>query len=258
MSLIPSKRAGGRNAKEPLPLDIPQVDATRLRLREIAAKVQGNHVADLPTLPGVSSLSIAIRSLPGGRAMFVEFCQFAMLNQLPASQKFWLVLADLTPTQRASVSYDDVCAAAGVRPSQLLMEVMGCAMEFGHDVGNLVAAASHIAIVRQTTKSAMRIGGEYSKIAQRDREMLFEHHAFIPTAQRVASSVVVNANASANAQAAAAVSSDPSVPSFSGTMHDLHEVRQQTQQQLDEASKASTVIDVKPTRVTVTVPGSRD
>lgn len=255
MTLVRSKKAGGRHSTDKLPIqNLPVVDETRMRLREIAQKISGGQtLTDLPTIPGVSSLSIAVRKLPGGRMQFMEFAQFAALNLCPAAQKFWMVLADLSINQRATVSYDDVCAAAGVRPSQLLMEIMGCAMEFGHDVGNLVAAAAHVSIVHQTTKSAMRIGGDYAKVAQRDREMLFEHHGFIPVAARAAS-VTVNANASANAQAAAAVSADPSVPSFSGTMRGLQSIRDQTQRRL-EAGEANEPIDVVPTRVTVTVPG---
>lgn len=223
---------------DPLPFDLKKQDEIRLKLRDVVRRVRpdtaGALPKDLPTIPGVQSLSIATRYIDGGRQRFIEFVQMAMLNRLPACEKFWLVYADLLPGERMVVSYDDVCAAAGVRPSELMAEVVSTGMEFGTDVGNLAAAALHPAIVHQTGKSAKRIAGQYADIAMKDRHAMLQARGFLPVPK--GAQVHVHASASANAQAAAAASADPSVPSFAENMAALTHPRAAVQQQLIEAT----------------------
>lgn len=198
---------------------------------------------DLPTIPGVQSLAIATRYIDGGRQRFIEFLQMGMLNQLPNCVKWWAVYADLLSSERSRVSYDDVCAAAGVRPSELMAEIVSTAMEYGTDVGNLVAAALHPAIVHQAGKSAKRIGGEFAEIAMKDRHALLQARGFLPVPK--GASIHVHANASANAQAAAAAQADPSVPSFSDSMTALTAPRQAVQRQLVEANQELAPLDAQ-------------
>jgi hypothetical protein len=62
--------------------------------------------------------------------------------------------------------------------------------------------------VSKTIESAMRFDGPNAKIAQRDREMIFQHQKFIPVPHDPGISI------STSVSAAAAVASQPSVPSF--------------------------------------------
>ena len=192
----------------------------------------GNKIDALPTIPGVQSLALATRYIDGGRVRFIEYMQLAMLNDLPHATKWWAAYADLLPGQRAMCSYDDVCAAAGVRPSELMAEIVSTAMEYNIDVGNLVAASVHPAIVHQAGKSAKRIGGEYAEIAFKDRLLMPQARQFAP----VPKGTSVHVHASANAQAAAAAASDPSVPTFADDLASLTAPRQSIQRQLTEST----------------------
>lgn len=253
-------RESGRRIGRPdaPPFETSASDSLRLKLREIGRRIfNGNSTmpANLPTIPGVQSLSIATRYIDGGRTRFVEYVQFAMLNHREHSTRWWMVYADLLPAERHRVSYDDVCAAAGVAPAALMSEVVSVAMEFGNDVGNLVAAAVHPAIVHQAGKSAKRIGGQHAQIGLEDRKMMLQHQGFAP----VPKGASIHVHASATAQAAAAASADPSVPGFADDMAALARPRQGVQRQLTEASHDLDPIDIRASRVAspVTVP-SRD
>lgn len=200
----------------------------------------------------MQSLSLATRYIDGGRTRFIEYIQFAVLNKLAQATRWWMVYADLLPSERVSVSYDDVCAAAGVTPQSLMAEIVSIAMEYGTDVGNLVAAAVHPAIVHQAGKSAKRIGGQHAAVALEDRKMMLQHQGFAP----VPKGASIHVHASATAQAAAAASADPSVPGFADDMDALARPRQGVQRQLMDANRdcdpiaqPATLLDVDPVRV---------
>lgn len=231
------RRRGGPHQPDAIPFEISKPDALRLKLREHLRQTNRMGAVQLPSLPGIQSLSIATRYIEGGRKRFLEFMQLAVLNEMPHAIKWWAVFADLLPGERTRVSYDDVCAAAGVQPSALMSEVVSCAMEYTVDVGNLVAASLHPHVVKAAGTSAKRIDGEHAQVALEDRRMLFQHQNFIPIPK--GASVHVHANATANAQAAAAATAEPSVPSFADDMQALGPSRQRVQQQLIEGSAPS-------------------
>lgn len=251
----------------PLPFKLTNADNTRMKLREIHRRLQGVDgggvsANDLPTLPGVQSLSIACRFIEGGRVAFIEFMQMAVLNEIDCAKKWWLVFAELTPAERAVVSLDDVCAASGVRPSELMANIVATAMEYGNDVGNLIHASMHPGIVIQGAKSAKRIGGDHAAIALRDREMMFQHAGFLPSGKTVAP-VNVNVNntatASSNAASMAAARATPSLPMFSSTMRSVGRVRHGVQQQITGDVPADTApLEELPVREAVVVPGATD
>lgn len=207
-------------------LPMTRTERVRVRLRDklrtrLMKSTGDPGLTRLPTLPGVSSLSIATRYLPGGRERFVEYVQFAAVNDHEIAKQWIFVYDDLLPSERQIVSFDDVCLAAGVKATELMALVVSTAMEYGIDVGNLVAAAGHPEVVAKAVESASRIAGKGAMIGLRDREMLFQHHNFVPTGRGSGPIVQVNQHASANAQAAAVADADPSVPSFAHTMHAL-------------------------------------
>jgi len=204
-----------REGQTPFSADLPLQDRIRLQLRSIAHKMDGEN-AGLRlgrTLPGVQSLSFATRYLEGGRTRFLELVQLAALNNHPVACKWYAVYADLDLNGRLHASFDDVCAAAGIAPDQLMACLVSTGMKQGIDVGNLCAAALHPDIVKASAESAKRIVGDYVEIGLEDRRMQFQHHNFIPTPKGM------TVNISANAKAAAAASAEPTVPKFAEDVH---------------------------------------
>lgn len=202
----------------------------RVRLRnKMLAKNGPATLRDLPTLPGVQSLSIATRYLEGGRDRFIEFVQLAHLNAQPAATKWFIVYADLLPSERVRASFDDICAASGVKPSELMAVVTAAAMEMGVDVGNLVAAVTHPQVVAAGARAAIHPAGI------EDRRMMFQHQGFIP----IQKGAQINIHASANAQAAAAVkSSNPELPTFESDLTAIQQ-RSETDQPARQLAPAS-------------------
>lgn len=211
------------------------------------ARTQGD--ATLPTIPGVQSLSLATRHLNGGRDHFIELVQLAALEDDPDAIKFLSVLATLSPYERKMCNFDEVCVAAGVRPSKLVGAVTSCAMEHGADVGNLVYAASHPKVVAAGIAAALKPEG------QRDREMLFQHAGFIPIPK--STTVNVNASASAAAQAAAAAQgSATGLPSFGDDIRAVGAAGKTAVAQLEAAREAEGITfdgEVVPERVPAAV-----
>lgn len=200
---------------------------------KLRARYTGGVGVKLETVGGVQSLSMAARYLDGGRARFLEYVQFAALCEIETAVKFWTVFADLLPGERVVVNFDDVVAAAGVNPGKLMGDIVAVAMQYGADVARLIAASMHPAIVAQAGRSAKRIGGDYADIAHKDRVLMLQAGGTVAAPK--GHTVVVNAHASANAQAASLAAADPSVGSFADTMNSLRTVRQSVQQRLIES-----------------------
>lgn len=173
----------------------------------------------LATLPGIHVLTRTIRYVQGGRKTFLEFVQLAMQEGNGPAGEFWNIFMDLTPHERNKVSLDDVCWAAGVQPSDLMGSIVTVAMEFGRDMGNFVAAAMHPQVVRKHIDSALDINGANPEISLKDRHAFLQANKFLPTPK--GTGVVINNATSANSQAAAAASAEPTVPSFSDDMRDI-------------------------------------
>ena len=202
---------------------------------------KGGASLKLCTLPGVQGLSHATRFIDGGRDAFIEFVQIAVQNRNETAIKWWAVFAELPPYPRSIVSLDDVCAASGVKPSDLMPVVVSTAMTLGMDVGNLVAAAMHPKVIAAHVRSAAHIGGEHAEIHHKDRLAFLQARNMAPLPKNT--TINVNANASASAKAAAQARNEPSVPSFSDEMATLSDPRATVQGQITEG----TVIEVDPT-----------
>ena len=170
----------------------------------------------LATLPGIQALTRAIRFIPGGRPVFIEHIQLAMQNGSEPATRFWELFCELEESDRKKASLDDVCYACGVQPEDLMAATVSSAMQFGRDVGNMVAAAFTPKVVKKLGESALRIDGDYAKVAQKDRQAFLQGQGILPAPR--SASVTVNANASANSQAAAAAAAEPSVPNFADDM----------------------------------------
>jgi hypothetical protein len=154
------------------------------------------------------SSSNMLRFVPKGRDRYLAHVLRAARDGNVAARRWWLVYSELSEAQQLRVDLDAIAVAAGTTPKEMMLIVIGAAMDLGHDVAEWTAASMHPEIVSQTAKSALRISGEYVNTAQKDREWMLQHNKFIPD-QR-GPRVVVNASA----QAAAAAQTQPSVPTF--------------------------------------------
>jgi hypothetical protein len=160
------------------------------------------------SLPGHSSLSLALRYLDGGRAAFFNWIQLAAMAEIEAAKKVWFVYEDLPKSLQSKASPEDLCAAAGVNPRDLLTAIAGLAFDLNVDMANLMAAVAHPHVVRQTIKSASRIGGNYAAIAYADRKNLLQHASFVPMPKGASINITNRLDAQAT------LSSSASVPKF--------------------------------------------
>jgi hypothetical protein len=154
------------------------------------------------------ALARNLRFVRGGRFLFVAYIQRAAQNGDIEAQSWMEVWNDLPLSYQKSTDLDSICEAADVRPDKMLGLVVSTAMRLGVDMGDLVANVMHPELVSRAVKSAMRIDGDYAGVAQKDREMLFQHQKFIPIPRETGVSI------SASVSAAAMASAQPSVPSF--------------------------------------------
>lgn len=195
--------------------DLTDTERARLELRKVQRKLSKNEAnVTLPTLPGVQPFSAMTRFIEGGRDAVIDIIQMAVLNNDPAAVAWWEVYRELPSYPRSIVSFDDVCAASGVTPQQLIITLVTTAMNWGRDVGNLVQAITAPKVVTKLVESAQRIDGPHAEIGLKDR------HAFLQAQGTLLAprSATINVHASANAQAASVAEKEPSVPSFTETI----------------------------------------
>lgn len=172
----------------------------------------------------------AIRFTRDGRQTFIAHIERAMRNGRPEARAWWLIYGDLTESQQDRCDLDDVCEAAGIAPNDLMAIVLSEAARVGMDIADMTNNILYPKVVRQTIRSAMRIGGEHADIAQRDRELVLQHNKYIPTKGSQGTQVTVNNSAQAAAHAAAA--SQPSVPTFAESMMAPTQALSEVQEQL--------------------------
>lgn len=227
---LPDPPASGIAGDTPFP-----INSVKERAKRTLARKYGR---TLPEMPTINALAFTIRYLPGGRNRFLEFVKLASQNGDPVADAWWKVFCELVPSERKNVSFDDVCAGAGVKPSALLASVVGHGVEAMTDMGNLVAAAFHPEVIAAMGKSALKID---SDIGSEDRKLFLQGKGFLPTPK--GASIHLHANASASSQAAAASSSEPSVPKFAADIASLADSRSEVQRQLAEAAPQVDVID---------------
>lgn len=208
--------------------DIQELEAASAR--QLTPQQETNRRAlarGLRTPPSMQPLAQVIRFVPGGRDAFVGYIQRAARNGDPDAKKFWDVYVDLRPLTQQRIDLDAVAEAAGVPPDTLVAVAVSTVMRLGADAADLFAAATQPMVVRQTVKSAMRIGGQHARVAQKDREFVLQHHKWIPTR----GTVNVSATANASSQAAAAAAAHPSVPTFAESLNSSVHAKQSVQQE---------------------------
>lgn len=193
-------------------------EAGRLREKLKAHRVR-NGYRELPTIPGVQSLSVNIRYIDGGRDRFVELVQNAALHNHDGATKWLYVYGTLTIQERARVNFDDICAASGVTPSALMATIVETEMNFNRDVSDVIRAIAKPKVVKTLIDSAIDRKGAHPEISERDRMRFLQADGTLPVPKGTVIQVA------ANAQAAAVAGLDESVPSFSQAMSNIKRVQ---------------------------------
>jgi hypothetical protein len=163
----------------------------RQRARQSLARAANLNRGQMKSLPGRHVLCAMTRTLNGGRQRFLDLISLAVQSGDPTAGHWWALFAMLKPWEQRIISFDDVCAASGVHPSDLLGAMVLHAHRAGENVTILVTLAMDPIIVAKIRESALPPN---------------------PT---------VSVHVTANARAAAAASADPSVPSFAADMQSL-------------------------------------
>ncbi len=168
----------------------------------------------------------------GGRDRFLDLVVKAALDGDETAKTWWATWEILKVTQQRIASFDDICAASGIKPSEFMAMIIATSMETDQAATEFVAQTFRHKVVRRMAKSAMRIGGQYAEIAQKDRHVFLQGRGFLPVPRSATMTVNVSANASANAKAAAAAASEPSMPDFLGDMQSLQGPKSAIQREL--------------------------
>jgi hypothetical protein len=200
----------------------------RKHLRELAAK------HGLPVLPVTSTLSMAMRLIPGGRRQFLEYIQLACLAKTPDGEtgqpdalRWWAVWEGLAPSARTRVTLDEVCFAAGVTPKAIVQVVAGLAFDLNCDLGDFISAVDHPQVVAKTIEIAKTAQGTA------ERRMLLDHAGFLPQPKGMnltLSQRVANMNVTGPAPM-------PGLPNFADDIRALEGPVGAVQQQLEAGVK---------------------
>jgi hypothetical protein len=172
---------------------------------------------------------MATRYIDGGRDTVLSYIHLAAMNGNDSAMTWWHVFEKLNKYEQSVVSYDDVCAASGISPKNILMAIAGAGYEANCDIANLLASHLHPKIVQASARVAQTDAGI------EDRKLMMQHQGFIP----VPKGMSININASSHAQAAASAhamsSNDSSVPSFLEDVDDIGSTDRIVQGELVEA-----------------------
>lgn len=232
----------GKVALNPLGT-LEEIERVRLELRRAYQRINNCDARDLPTIPGVDSISFQIRLIPNGRNWFIQGVQYTAMEGDPLAWKWLQLYLAVSPADREKLSLDDITAMADIRPSKLLGAMVQTLMQRGLDASHLVRAFLGPEVQRMQLESAQRITGDDKVVAQVDRRDFLQSIGMAPAPAR-GGGVTLNVqggNAVAASQAnavAAAKAEAPSVPSFLSDMQALAAPVKAVQAQLTAAPVA--------------------
>ena len=204
-----------------------RVESGELNINQVRKKNRSVLVEGESTHTPALTIAMILRFVPGGRKTAVEMIQAAAQNGDSAAKRWCLVWDDLRQIEQQRANMNAICEVAGIAPKDFMAIVISTAMEIGTDAADMTAALMHPRVVKQTAKSALRIGGEHASIAQQDRQWMLEHGKFIAPPKGI--SITQNASAQAAAAAAAA---QPSVPTFMDSIRNAGNATREIQRQL--------------------------
>ena len=131
-----------------------------------------------PVLPFSSTLSFVFRT-SGGKATAIEAARLVPPSSLlfPKFERFLYAWDQASPSDQERLNLEDLCSASDIPPDAFLSEVVPVLWRRNQDIGKIVAAVSHPAVIQATVDNAVN-GGTFGS---RDREMLHQNSGFLPT-----------------------------------------------------------------------------
>lgn len=207
--------------------DRPLREKLQHRYQQLAKRL-GKSVQKLPTLPDVHCLGEVAARLPRGRPELIQLIQAAMLADDPVAKAWWIVYADLNPTERDLVNLDEVGLAAGVQWWDVLGVLTVTGARLGTKIGRLIHAMTQPAVVAASARNAELLGEDGFP----DRQMLLQGSGIAPTPKGHTTQVTVTATA----QAAAATDTGRGLGFLEDVAH-AEEARGTVQQHLIEGTK---------------------
>lgn len=113
----------------------------------------------------------------GSRAQFAIALKTLAERGDEAATKLNEYYSSLTPNQQRRVTFDELVLKAEIDVIDFIKEMAGVMYELGVGFGNVLAAAHHPNVVAAGITQALEPAGV------KDRQMLFQHHRFLPTAK---------------------------------------------------------------------------
>lgn len=132
--------------------------------------------------------------------------------------------------ERAKATPEFVADLAGVDPEDVIAEVSRIYYRLGEDTSNIIASASHAAVVKKSIAVAKTTDGH------RDRKMLFEHSNFLPP--KTGGGIHVNASANAENKSATIVSAPELTSMESDTLRYTRILKSESVKLIDAPSEA--------------------
>ena len=193
------------------------------RLRAIS---RANGQRKVGTLARTRTLELAASKLNGGREAFVEYARYACAD-VPEVAPFVSLWDEMSKSDRHVLKLDDIAHLAALRDKTLISAVAGAASELNVDISDMLAAHELPAVVKASIKAAKTARGT------KDREMLMQHHQFIPIPR--GSTIQIQQNLSTRQSMNA-----PGLPQFEDTITEVVGVIR------DEGEKDDGQQEVKP------------
>ena len=175
-----------------------------------------------------ATLQYAASRLDGGRESFLVYARSAAATH-PEIKPFLDHYDGISKYEKQKYTLDVLAQQANISPRLLIEAVAGEAFEQGVNVANLIAAHHLPAVVSESVKVAVTRKGV------KDREMLMQHHGFLP----VPKGTTVNVLAVAQAKGGLG----ESLPDFEQSVVSLGEAARSVER-LPEGSEGT--IDVEP------------
>jgi hypothetical protein len=122
--------------------------------------------------PRPGTLDFALRSVRAGKYRAMELAPRAIAFE-PRMEQVVSAWVRLTRWQQRITPLEDLCAAAGMTPSEFLGAVVRASFELTNEMTDLLVAAAFPEIVQATVQRARTPRGV------EDRRMLFEHIGFL-------------------------------------------------------------------------------
>lgn len=142
-----------------------------------AAGRPSNNVLSPEVLPFEATLAYVFRG-SGGKLTAINAARLLTSTNVKF-ERFIHAWDSASETDKNSLTLESLCSAADITADEFLGSVVPALWRRNTDLGRVISAASHPAVVDATIRSALTSGS----FGIGDRRILLEHEGFIPTKQ---------------------------------------------------------------------------